>query len=416
MRAAVFINQLGIGGSEKAACRWAYGLAERGHIIELLTLSDGPRGAELEARGIRVRICADEKTPILQQLQEFRPDVIHLHAPGHPHKGDVLGEALKLTPKKIPVVQTNIFGQLENPKENPWIDFRLFISWTSCVQAARRRFQRLDQEFFRRASVAVYPLDPDDGPSGAEAESFRRRHGIKPDEIVFGRLSRPEPNKWTNLALDGFRVAAERDPRIKLLLREPPAEIAESIARAPDRERFIVLSATHDKVELAATTASLDVVLHTSSVGESFGYGIAEPMNYCKPVIANSTPWLDQAQIELVRHGECGFIASTAHAIAKAILTLAGDVDMRKEFGRNAQIHIRELGDPMKSIDRLESALQAAVAGRHNPLASEDLAKATEAADYLDQHQFGHTWEEQLALRPAYYRARFHQWRKAWTN
>jgi glycosyltransferase involved in cell wall biosynthesis len=413
VRIAVFINQLGIGGSEKAACRWARGLSERGHVIETLTLSDGPRRAELETCGINVRICACDKMSILQQLKAFGPDVIHVHAPGHPHRGDVLGEALKAAPKKIPAVQTNIFGQLANHNEDAWTDFRLFISWTSCVQATRRSFKRLDKDFFQNANVAVYPLDPDNGPSAAEVADFRRLHGIKPDEILFGRLSRPEPNKWTDLPIKAFRIGARRNSHIKLLLREPPAAVAEALALAPDRERFVVLPATDDKVELARTTASLDVVLHTSSVGESFGYGIAEPMNYGKPVIANSTPWLDQAQIELVRHGECGFIASTAQTIADAILRLAGDVDLRKEFGHNAQAHIRELAHPARSVNRLEAALETAVSGGQNPQAAEDVAKAKEAADYLDRHQFGHTWGEQLALRPLYHRTRFFEWRRA---
>src|SRR5256885_396168 len=113
------------------------------------------------------------------------------------------------------------------------------------------------------------------------------------------------------------------------------------------------LPATNDTAELGLTIASLDVVLHTSSVGESFGYGIAEPMNYGKPVIANSTPWQDQAQIELVRHGECGFIASTPGTIADAILKLANDPELRARFGKNAQTNIRNLADPEESTNRL---------------------------------------------------------------
>jgi hypothetical protein len=136
-------------------------------------------------------------------------------------------------------------------------------------------------------------------------------------------------------------------------------------------------------------------------------------MNYGKPVIANSTPWQDQAQIELVRHGECGFIASTPRTIARAILKLAHNVDLRTKLGRNAQSHIRQLGDPVESTDRLEKALRVVVAGQENPRASEDLAKAQLAAHYLAAHQFGHSWREQIALRPLYYRVRFHQWRKA---
>ena len=412
MRIVTFINQLGIGGTEKAACRWAQELAARGHDLHFLALHEGPRRAELEAAKIPIRISASTPDAIGLHLEDLKPDVIHAHAPGHPHEGDVLGLALGDMPK-IPVVQTNIFGQLENPKENVWTDFRLFISWTSCVQTARRYYRPLNEDFFRRSSVAVYPVDADDGPDSIESEEFRRNHGVQEHEILFGRLSRPEPNKWTDLALDGFRIAAQGNSRLKFLLREPPAEVSSTIRNAPDCDRFVILPATSDPAELALTIASLDAVIHTSSMGESFGYGIAEPMNYGKPVITNSTPWGDEAQLELVRHGECGFIASTPARMAKAILRLANDLDLRKKLGYNAQSHIRKLGHPLESTNRLESALLAAADGRENPSKSEDLKNAQRAAVYLDKHQFGHSFSEQFRLRPRFYWTRFHEWRHA---
>ena len=148
MRIAVFLNSLGLGGTEKAACRWAWGLRDRGHQVTVLALRDGARRAELEEHGVSVRIVAGTARPVAEALQDVSPDAIHAHAPGHPHDGDVLGAGLALLPKKIPVVQTNIFGHLRNPKEDAWTDFRLFISWTSCVQAARRVFVPLDEFFF----------------------------------------------------------------------------------------------------------------------------------------------------------------------------------------------------------------------------------------------------------------------------
>jgi glycosyltransferase involved in cell wall biosynthesis len=410
VKVVIFLNQLGIGGSEKAACRWARGLDDRGHDIHVLTLRAGPRRAELEASNIDVRISAAEPGSIIQQLEDLKPDVIHTHAPGHPHQGDVLGEAFARIPK-IPVVQTNIFGQLQNPRENSWTDFRLFISWTSCVQAARRCFQQLDEKFFRHASVAVYPLDPDNGPTRSETARFRQTLGLQKEDVLFGRLSRPEPNKWTDLPIEAFRIAANRDSRLKLLLREPPPDVTRALAGAFDRNRFIILPATTDAAELALTIASLDAVVHTSIMGESFGYGIAEPMNFGKPVIANSTPGLDQAQIELVRHGECGFIASTAATIAEAMLKLAQDVDLRMKLGQNAKAHIRVLSDPTESIRRLEEILEATASGKNNPHTNEDVAHAQAAAKYLDEEQFGHSLREQVTLWPPYCRMRFHEWR-----
>ncbi len=411
MKILTFLNALGLGGTEKAACRWAHGLRERGHDIAVLTLCDGPRRGELEDAGIAVQVVERSPAAIARELRDRKPGVIHAHAPGHPHEGDVLGEALASLPK-IPVVQTNIFGQLDNPGEDRWTDFRLFISWTSCVQAARRSFRKLDEDYFRKASVAIYPLDAEDAPAPDAVDSFRASHGIERDEVLFGRLSRPEPNKWTDLPLRAFRLALQKNPRIKLLLREPPPAVTRALAGSPDRDRFAILPATGDLHELRMTIASLDAVLHTSSIGESFGYGIAEPMNYGKPVIANSVPWGDQAQIELVRPGACGFIASTPATMARAILTLAADRGLRAELGRQAQLRIRRLADPEASLDRLEGALNATIAGCDNPRIAADLANAQAAARHLDAHQFGHSLREQIALRPFHCRVRFHQWRK----
>jgi glycosyltransferase involved in cell wall biosynthesis len=412
VKITVFLNALALGGTEKAAGYWAAGLRKRGHAVSVISLNDGPRRAALELAGVPVRTTKVSPSTIAGILNENRPDVIHAHVPGYPHSGDVLGQALKLLPKRIPVVQTNVFGRLNNPAEDAWTDFRLFISWMSCVQAARRAWRPLDPDFFRRASLAVYPLDPLEPATPAAIMAFRHQHGVANDEVLFGRLSRPEPNKWTDLALDAFRIALKENPKIKLLLREPPPLVAQKLRASPEADRYVILFATADSAELQLTISALDVVLHTSLMGESFGYGIAEPMNLGKPVITHSVPWEDQAQIELVRHGECGFVASTPGTMAQRILLLAGDSGLRRRLGQQAQKHIRAVADPEVSLDRLETILQAAAENRDNPFSAEDLAKAQGTAAYLDAHQFGHSWREQLALRPFYYRVRFHEFRR----
>jgi glycosyltransferase involved in cell wall biosynthesis len=412
MKVTVFLNHLGLGGTEKAAIRWALGLKQRGHTLTILALSDGPRRNEVEMAGLPLKIVSADSQLIAGALRDLTPEVVHAHAPGRPHVGDVLGKALSLLPQKIPVVQTNVFGRLENPHENAWTDFRLFISWTSCVQAARRSFRRLDENFFRRASVTVYPLDPVEPFPADEITTFRKNLGVTEDDVLLGRLSRPEPNKWTNLALDAFRMAAQKNGKIKLLLREPPPLVAAALRQSPDADRFIILPATMAADELRLTLSALDVVLHTSIIGESFGYGIAEPMNLGKPVVTHSVPWCDQAQIELVRHGEGGFIASTTTAMNEAILRLAKDNRLRQSMGLQALKHIRQLADPEISVNRLEAILHAVVKNQDNPFIYEDLNLARTAAGYLDIHQFGHSWAEQLTLRPFYYRVRFNELRK----
>jgi len=410
MKIAIFLNSLESGGTEKAACRWARGLKKRNHDVTVLALADGPRRAELEAAGVPLKVIHCEAQAIAAGLREAAPEVIHAHVPGQPQPGDVLGDAFKLLPK-IPVVQTNVFGRLENPREDAWTDFRLFVSWTSCVQAARRSYRKLDGNFFRRASVAVYPLDPAESPAAAETAVFRRQLGVADDEVLFGRLSRPDPVKWTNLALAAFQKALQKNRKLKLLLREPPPAVAEKLRASPDARHFIILPVTPDAGELRRTVSALDVVLHTSHLGESFGYGLAEPMSLGRPAITHSVPWYDQAQIELARHGECGFVACTPAAMAEAILKLAGDAGLRARMGAQARAHIRTLANPDTSVARLEAILLSAVERRDNPFAAEDLMRARTAAAYLDAHQFGHNWLEGLTLYPFYYYTRFHEFR-----
>lgn len=409
MRIVVFLHGLGLGGTEKAACRWAAGLVSRGHYVRVLSIHDGPRRDYLDRTGISSQVVGPWRDTIVKALVDAAPDVIHAHAPGLPFEGDVLGQALGRLPK-IPVVQTNIFGRLENPPENSWVDFRLFISWTSCVQAARRASMGLDCKFFRRASVAVYPLDPDDGPSADEITHFRSSIGLGERDLVFGRFSRPDPNKWTNLAIRSFRKARKRHPHLKLLLREPPSFVSNQLKNDSDQSAFIMLSATSDLDELRRTMASCDVVLHTSIMGESFGYGIAEPMNFGKPVITHSVPWLDQAQLELVRHGECGFLASTSGTMASSILLLAKDAELRKRLGSRGKFHIRHIADPSRSLDRLEHALSCAVRSADSSMISEDITSAKVAAAYLDREQFGHSLGEQLSLRMSAMELQFRGW------
>jgi len=490
MKAVVFINSLTLGGTEKAACAWAQYLAFRAkesHLnapsiihnpqsslphpsfsissLSALSLADGPRRANLERSGIPLTTFPPSHLPTAEELAEFLrdTDVIHAHAPGFPHQGDLLGKTISLLGRKIPVVQTNIFGKLENPAEEEWTDFRLFISWTSCVQAARRAGRKLDLEFFRRQSVAPYPVEAVDSSAveklKVESEKLRSKLGLNPENILFGRFSRPEPNKWTPLVLDAFLAAWKENPDIRLLLREPPPEVASDLEsrglaviyscsptslsrdsdfRLPtsDSSRpppILILPATADPHELAVSQMACDVILHTSSIGESFGYGIAEPMALGKPVITNSVPWHDQAQIELVRHGECGLIASTLPSMKKAILQMASLHQSKishqqlhsispvsklslSKMGENARRHILSLADPGESTDRVAMAMECALGNRDNPFAAQDLEKALQTADYLDQHQWGHSWEEQLWLRGKNAKVNFLRWQRKLRN
>jgi hypothetical protein len=430
VRVTVFQNSLALGGTEKAASAWAQLLSKRSCIsnVQIVALSDGPRRADLQRSGIQVRIVGGSggETGLLEALGSC--DVVHAHAPGFAHQGDSLGAALRKAGRKIPVVQTNVFGKLENPLEEEWTDFRLFISWTSCVQAAKRSKRKLNQDFFRRQSVAVYPVeDPFETEIQAslrrEANAFREDLGITSANVLFGRFSRPEPNKWSPLLLRAFFDAHTRNNRIRLLLREPPAAIAQNLcengkavwggeSRPSEASPVIMLRATADPHSLRIGQMACDAVLHISSIGESFGYGIAEPMALGIPVITNSVPWHDQAQLELVRHEECGLVASSPRSLSRAILKLAQDEEFRVTSGERSRAHILNLANPEVSLASLMMAIRCAVDNVENPNVVTDLCSARRAATHLDRSQWGQTLGDRWSLRGQYVRIQCLCWQR----
>jgi hypothetical protein len=64
-----------------------------------------------------------------------------------------------------------------------------------------------------------------------------------------------------------------------------------------------------------------------------------------RPVITHSVPWHDQAQLELVQHGECGIVANSVRTMKNAILQLAADKEAETKAVFDAIRLITQLRD-----------------------------------------------------------------------
>jgi predicted ATP-dependent Lon-type protease len=60
-----------------------------------------------------------------------------------------------------------------------------------------------------------------------------------------------------------------------------------------------------------------------------------------KPVIVNSTPWADNAQIELVDNGKTGLIANTPKTYAEAVVYLINNKKEAKKMGLAGQEKVK---------------------------------------------------------------------------
>ena len=81
-------------------------------------------------------------------------------------------------------------------------------------------------------------------------------------------------------------------------------------------------------------------MLHYARYGESFGYALAEAAIVGLPVVAQATPWGDNAQLELVRHGETGFVATGYEQTRLYLQQTLADPQLAAAFGRAGRDHV----------------------------------------------------------------------------
>jgi hypothetical protein len=144
---------------------------------------------------------------------------------------------------------------------------------------------------------------------------------------------------------------------------EPRTDIWANVKAGRWGEGILLRRATSDFAKLAAYYAAGDLMLHMSVFGESYGYTIAEAMQHSLPLVVRSTPWRDNAQVELVEHGVTGFACGTRQGAAGALLELAANATLRAKFGASGKQRIAALSDLALETELIDELIQRLVDG-----------------------------------------------------
>jgi hypothetical protein len=154
-------------------------------------------------------------------------------------------------------------------------------------------------------------------------------------------------------------------------------------------------------------------MLHYARYGESFGYAIAEAALARLPVVVQATPWGDNAQAELIRDGETGFMVSDSGGARRALARLVAEPGLGSALAQAAALDIeRRFG--VGPTWRLLGAFIGHALGRGRGLIETpaDLAADQRArlAAGIASYGHSHPWQARLAAeRPLYLRPWF--WR-----
>jgi hypothetical protein len=95
----------------------------------------------------------------------------------------------------------------------------------------------------------------------------------------------------------------------------------------------VLIDRLEGDAELVAAYSAMDVFGHAAAQGESFGYVLTEAMLCEVPVVTLSTPWGDNAQVEVVGHGVGGLVAANSRAFRQLMDRLVMDPDLRAALG-----------------------------------------------------------------------------------
>jgi hypothetical protein len=337
LRIAHWIWNLTIGGDAKNLVALAVAQSTWADVSVLIrSLSPEQNYQELEEAGIEVSSAIDLPKKLIEWVELNSPELVIFHRNGRP---DSLETRLveSLVARKIACFQYNTFARVDPSTASLWSG-QLHLSCTSMMQYAQR-LQVSPLKLPNHAAIG-YPVAIPALVEKEERALARQALGVPPQAFVALRLVRPDLRKWDPMPVLAVRRMADARRPIHLIVRAAPSSRAQWI-KEQCRSAVSLLEPTSNPQQLRLTLAASDCLVNCSQIGETFGLGLAEAMAAGLPPIVNSTPHMDNAQIELCQHGVTGLVANTVSGLADALRYLQEFPDDAQRLGLQARRYIQ---------------------------------------------------------------------------
>jgi glycosyltransferase involved in cell wall biosynthesis len=179
--------------------------------------------------------------------------------------------------KNIPIILLNIFGQA-NVQSN--IKYHLCIS--------EEVANKLEPIVPKEKVKVIYV--PSEGPMNMalQGQQIRERFGIKPEDLVFGRIGRGSDWIFDPIGILAFEKIVKKYPHTHYLIVCPPPALVK-LQTEKNIPNVHFMEELGKKEELWAFYYALDVYAHFRHDGESFGLNIVEAMFKGMPIISHKS-------------------------------------------------------------------------------------------------------------------------------
>jgi glycosyltransferase involved in cell wall biosynthesis len=363
----------------------------------------GPVGDRLRARGVETRGYGSDPAKAAAAIRKLAPATLILHRAGRPEaRWHRLLEALEGA--DLTIVDFNVFG---------WVDeeaIRRGLKGVYCVSgSALAKYLRLtfgcwpSMSALAAMPIAVCaghnPLGEDDFRDPEPQADARRALGLPLHGPIAIRTGRPDWRKWSDLAILHSKRLLAQIPDLTFVFLSAPENRRPIIARELG-SRAIVPPFSSDPPLIRRYMSAADLMIHHARYGESFGYALAEAQGMGLPVVVQSTPWGDNAQAEIVRHGETGFVVNRYGEMRLYVERLIRDPDLRRRIGTAARSHARASFGAGPTWHLLRRFIDAAAAGEGGLVAADE-ALGTSQFVALARGMASYSERYPLALRLA---------------
>jgi glycosyltransferase involved in cell wall biosynthesis len=320
MRIIHGLHSLDLGGTAKTSQIFVSELVKSGHEVMVLAKSGGPREKFLAESGAKVLISPE----ISEWERAFNGcDVVHLHGSGL--CDDFFTQVFASAKKQgIRTVFTNVFGGY---------DVNLFRHCDQILCVSKTLVMKMGMQHGAartdaRISYLYNPIEIGELTKVRSTGDLRKELKIPQDAFLVSRIGRPDLGKWDHAFELAIRQLADKKMNVVALIQEAPRAVVKRIMRSRYAPMYRFLPMTSDTAQLVKVYAASNALLHTSSIGETFGCTLAEAQACGCPVVVKSTPpevnvfYRDDAQTEVVQHGVTGYIGMHSGDLVRAVEVL----------------------------------------------------------------------------------------------
>jgi glycosyltransferase involved in cell wall biosynthesis len=313
----------------------------------------GPQPLWLQTiRGLRYATPDLGARLLVRWLSEFEPDVVHVNCLPH------LRGAAAAADLGLPVVW-HVREMLPPGRRRRWFADRLRSNADSIVAVSEAVAGWLrEEELGSRVVVIHNGVDPPTDLPDREGE--RRRFGLPLEAITVGLFGQLVAHKGGLDLVQAAHGAVGEDDRLHFLIA---GQGPESFGRELQREISSGPAAGHVQVvppqpDIWGLLAAVDIVALPTLWPDPLPRTVMEAMAAGRPVVAYDNGGLP----EMVVDGETGRLCPPGSVgdLARTILELARDGDLRARFGEAGQRRARELFSIERHVGQMESVLEAA--------------------------------------------------------